>query len=285
MNEKIEGNMGYKKIDNEILKKLHEVEMEILDEINRICMQNDINYFLMGGSMLGAVRHKGFIPWDDDIDIAMPRKDYNKFIKICQTELNPKYYLHCYETDRKYYLPFAKIRKNDTIFLEEAVKDVDTHHGIFVDIFPFENAKKADSFFQKIQAILVRTITEVMLYKKKIIKRKSCRHPFVAIILKIFPGAFLMRLQKTLMCLNQNDNADYLVALSGSCEYRRATSLKSVFLPTKPIQFENRVYQGMNNPDAYLKSVFGDYMKLPPEEERVNHNAIKIVFEKIQQDK
>ena len=82
--------MGYKKIDDEVLKKLHEVEMEILDEIDRICIENGLNYFLMGGSMLGAVRHKGFIPWDDDIDIAMPRKDYDKFIKICQNQIRPK---------------------------------------------------------------------------------------------------------------------------------------------------------------------------------------------------
>lgn len=271
--------MGYKKIDDEVLKKLHEVEMEILDEIDRICIENGLNYFLMGGSMLGAVRHKGFIPWDDDIDIAMPRKDYDKFIKICRTKLDQKYYLHCFETDKQYYLPFAKIRKNNTIFLEKAIEKLETHHGIFVDIFPFENAKKADSFFQKIQAILVRTITETMFYKKKIIKKESCRHTFVVSIFNMFSGPFLMKLQRMLMRLNRNDCADYLVALSGSCEYRRATSPKSVFLPTKPIQFENRVYQGMNNPDEYLKSVFGDYMKLPPEEERVNHNAIKIVFE------
>ena len=88
--------MSYKNYNQDILDKLHKVELEILDDFVKICNKNNLTYFLTGGTMLGAVRHNGFIPWDDDIDIGMPRKDYDEFIKIAPKELGNKYYLDCF---------------------------------------------------------------------------------------------------------------------------------------------------------------------------------------------
>ena len=96
---------------NKVLRKLQLTQLEILTEVVRICHSNKLRYYLIGGTLLGAIRHKGFIPWDDDLDIAMPRKDFVKFISICRTELNSRYFLHYYTTDFNYYLPFAKVRK------------------------------------------------------------------------------------------------------------------------------------------------------------------------------
>ena len=160
--------MGYKSYDNDTLKKLRKVEMEILDEIVRICKENDIEYFLTGGTLLGAVRHKGYIPWDDDIDIGMLRKDYDKFINVCKTALDKKYFLDCFETNKEYYLPFAKIKKNNTLFDEELTHHLSNHKGIYVDIIPFENERKSESITQDIQAVLVKNIIETMFVKKKI---------------------------------------------------------------------------------------------------------------------
>ena len=92
-------------MDNEILKKLRNVELQILDQVVEICKKHNLKYILTAGTLIGAVRHKGFIPWDDDIDIALPRKDFNKLINICQSELDDKFYLDCPETNDKYWLP------------------------------------------------------------------------------------------------------------------------------------------------------------------------------------
>ena len=110
--------MVYKEYDKETLDKLHQVELEILDDFVSVCEKNKLRYFLTGGSMLGAVRHSGFIPWDDDIDIGMPREDYDKFIKLGSEALGDKYTLECFELNDNYHLPFAKIVKNNTIFDE-----------------------------------------------------------------------------------------------------------------------------------------------------------------------
>ena len=107
-----------KEYDDETLSQLHEVQIEILDEFVKICEKHQLSYSLVGGTLLGAIRHKGFIPWDDDIDVGLLREDYDKFIKIAKEELSDKYYLDCFEYNKDYYLPFAKIKKNNTIFNE-----------------------------------------------------------------------------------------------------------------------------------------------------------------------
>ncbi|MGN1311389.1 MAG: phosphorylcholine transferase LicD [Bacilli bacterium] len=270
--------MKYNEYDKKTLDKLHEVELEILDEFTKICKKHNLNYFLTGGTMLGAVRHEGFIPWDDDIDIGMPRHDYDLFVKYAQTELDKKYYLDCYETNKNYYLPFSKIKKNNTIFDEESTHHIDNHKGIFIDIIPFENAKKQDSLTQKIQAILVRNIQETIFCKIDVRKIKNTRHPLLTRILNIFSKQTLMNVQNKLLHMNKDDNSEYLVALAGTYGYQKETSKRSVFLPGKKIKFNNREYYGMNDPDAYLTKIFGNYMELPPKDKRVNHVPLKIDF-------
>lgn len=268
-----------KEYDQKTLDKLHETELEILDEFARICQKYKLNYFLTGGTMLGAIRHQGFIPWDDDIDIGMTRHDYDLFIEYAKTELSSKYYLDSHETNKEYYLPFAKIRKNNTIFDESVNHHLKNHKGIYIDIIPFENAKKPDSFNQKIQAILVRNITDTMFYKNKIRKLKDSRHPMLVILLNIIPKYSLMKLQKKLSKLNKDDNSEYIVALAGTYGYQKETMKRNIMLPPKKIKFENKEYYGMNDPDAYLTRIFGNYMELPPMEKRVNHMPLEIIFD------
>ena len=123
------------------LKDLQNSILSILIEIKRICEKHNLKYILYGGSCLGAVRHNGFIPWDDDADIAMPRKDYEKFIKLCKEgALESEFYLQDFsEEEPNYYSPWIRIRKNNTLCVIQYHKDDGFRHlGVFVDIFPFD---------------------------------------------------------------------------------------------------------------------------------------------------
>lgn len=269
---------SYREYDEKTLKKLHETELEIVDEIVRICNENNIDYFLVGGTLLGAVRHKGFIPWDDDIDLGMSRKDYDRFIKIAPKKLKEKYHLDCFEYNKDFYLPFAKVKKNGTIFDEEVAHHVEHHKGIYVDIFAFENIDKPNSIFLRMRAIIIKSIIDTTFYKHKMRELKKCRHPFLVSILSIFSKKRLMKIQQYLLKKNKNDNSKYVNALSGSYALKKEMLLREDVFPTKDFEFEGRTYKGMNNSHKYLSQLYGDYMKLPPKEKRVNHMPLHIDF-------
>ena len=122
--------------NKEYLNKLHAELLIIMDEIDRVCKKNNLRYYLVGGSLLGAVRHKGFIPWDDDLDIAMPREDLNKLLEISASVLSPNYYVKWYQDDPRYWNPFPKICKRGTLFDEN--KEEWEKTGLFIDIFPLD---------------------------------------------------------------------------------------------------------------------------------------------------
>jgi len=269
----------HREYDNKTLTKLHKIQIEILDEIVRICDKHKLEYYLVGGTLLGAVRHKGFIPWDDDIDIAMMRKDYDLFIKYAKEELDNKYYLDCFETNKECYLPFAKIKKNNTIFKEEISAHLNNHKGIFVDIFPIDNANKQNSLFQKVQAIIARNITESIKFKRKMMKLKKTRHPILSAALSVFPCQTLMKIQDKISRLNKNNNSEYVVVIAGAYGYRKETNKRCIFTPTKKVSFEGKQYSAPADPNTYLSKLYGDYMKLPPKEKRRNHMPIEINFD------
>jgi len=265
---------------NTELKKLQSVQVEILDEIDKICRENNLNYFLIGGTLLGAVRHKGFIPWDDDLDIGMLRDDYEKFKELCldKKQLNKKYFLHCFETDNDYWLSFMKVRKNNTTFGEKNIKILDTHKGIFVDIFPFDNVKHKKSFLQKVRAFLIITIVDAIYCKHKLRKVKACRRNLVVRILMLFSSKKLHTFQKKLLTINCNKNTNYIVSFVGGGSPIKGILEKNKVFPTVNLKFENREYPCPKDYDYYLKRVYGDYMKLPPEDQRITHEPDVISF-------
>lgn len=267
----------YKVYDKETLDKLHKVEIEILDEFVRICKKNNLSYTLFAGTLLGAVRHKGFIPWDDDVDVGMLRDDYEKFLKIAHEELDSKYYLDCFEYNKKYHLAFAKIRKNGTIFDEETAHHLDNHKGIYIDVFPIDNVY--DNVERShINAILIKMIIQTIYVKNKIYKLSDCRHKILSAFFMIFSHKTLMKLQKKLSTSNKNNNSELVACFLSVYPFKKEVIKRSDVIPTKEIEFENKKYQVINNYDLYLKNVYGDYRKLPPKEKRVNHMPLKIDF-------
>lgn len=134
---------------SEQLKKLQKVEVEIVSEVIRICNKFNLDYFTVGGTTLGAIRHNGFIPWDDDIDIGLIRTDYDKFIKVAPNELRKEFVLQHYETEKATPTYHAKVMKKGTIFLEGYARNIDIEHGIFVDIMPFDKVPDDELLLSK----------------------------------------------------------------------------------------------------------------------------------------
>jgi len=224
-------------MEDNILKKIQLNEVEILDVIVKICEENNIEYFLVGGTLLGAVRHKGFIAWDDDIDIAMPRKQYNKFIKLCLEDLPKEYFIHCKEMDKDYWLPYIKVRKNNTIFEGESIKPIDTYKGIYVDVFPLDNAKRKSSLFQKIQAYVAKRLIRIMHYKRGLnIDAPTWKMKITLPLFKIFSIKHLSDFRDFIMSLNKDEDSAFFTNLGSNYNYVKQTLKKAIIiLPLKLI--------------------------------------------------
>ena len=149
----------------EELERLHSTLYEILGEIDRVCRENGITYFVIGGTAIGVHFWEGIIPWDDDIDIGMTRANYERFMKIAPRKLNKSYFLQSQDTEPHLPYFFAKVRKNGTMFSESVYKELDIHQGIFIDIFPFDNYAPWP-FADRLQYKMMHYMTEVLACKE-----------------------------------------------------------------------------------------------------------------------
>lgn len=273
-------------MNDETLKKVQNTEIKILDEIDRICKKNNIEYFLAGGTLLGAIRHNGFIPWDDDIDIAMDQKNYNKFLQIAENELQDNFVLDCYKTNKFYNFPFSKVRLKNTLFLENKAKGSDNlrknkNNGFWVDIFCYQNIDEPFSKkhkFQKKFSTYLFTLINIKVgtnyYQNSKLKKKiySC-------ILKIIPVKLLTNIFNFTVNLNKNNNSKYMSNICGNLSLEKETLERDKIFPLGTVGFNNKEYPAPQNCDYYLKHIYGNYMQLPPVEKRVTHKPYKIVFE------
>ena len=253
------------------LEQLHSVILIIADEIDRICKKNNIAYTISYGTLLGAVRHKGFIPWDDDFDIEMLREDYNRFIQACKTDLDEsKFFLQTDETEKFYAFAFAKVQLKGTEILEDFSKNVPIQHGVFVDIFPLDNLpgnKITAKHLVKINNIIKNVIWVKCGYGTESYKKK------VSYWLLKLAGLFfsiekLKKVRNNLLNKFNSIETDY-VFVSDSSKYKRN---KDWYYQLSDYYFEGRKYKGITNYDTYLTTLYGNYLKLPPESERCYHS-------------
>lgn len=264
------------------IKKIQKAQVEILLEVDRICKKYDIKYLLFAGSLLGTVRHKGFIPWDDDIDICLLREDYNKFIEACKMDLDPKYFLQTYETDKNYIRQYAKIRKNNTLFVQDNLSEIQIHHGIFIDIFPMDNVLPntfRGMFQQKLMWIV--GIINLSRVKKICLNVKNPVEKFLMLvchyITKIIPKNWTDKLQTQIACMFQNQETKYVSHLTGGAAKRKYIKYmvkRDIFHNTIDGEFEGYVFPIPKDYDFILSKIYGDYMTLPPIEERKSHYGI-----------
>ncbi len=269
-------------MDEAVLARLHRALLVLLDEIDRICRKHGIEYFLDSGTALGAVRHGGFIPWDDDADVGMTRGEYEKFLKVAPGELGPDFFLQTRETDPDFFKFSAKLRLNGTKFLEKRNRDIEINEGIFVDIFPFDYI--SDTREGAIADIKkTRKLYKLWALRKRHPKDENPGRKAVRMLFRPFPEkAFENR---CLRHFHQYDDhpthtlASYNYKMNN---YRILYFREADLTPGVDIPFEGRSYRIMNNYDEYLRIMYDDYMQLPPEDKRVWHFEGEIEFGKYQ---
>ncbi|MCH5272391.1 MAG: LicD family protein [Lachnospiraceae bacterium] len=272
---------------DEKLRKLQLVEFGILLEVDRVCKENKINYFLSSGTALGAVRHQGFIPWDDDIDIGMLRKDYEQFIKIAPQCLKEEFFLQTLDSDPKFPGLFAKVRKNGTTFIENNKKGLDMHTGIYIDIFPFDfvpsNKRKRNKMIKKIKRYERVFGLKKIPYKCKdrgnSVKSKviwvisAFVRRILHVMVSVLPDSFFVN--KINFLIQKVEDKEYVSSLYDgkpvAWKYQKIALYDTIL-------FEGRMFPCVKDKDYYLRTQFGDYMTLPPEEERVGHLPLYIDF-------
>ena len=263
------------------LQKMKELERSMLSVFVEACREMGLRYYLVGGTLLGAVRHEGFIPWDDDIDVAMPREDYEIFLREGQRHLPEHLFLQCLDTEPAYYANFAKIRDKRTTFVEYSIRKFPICHGVFIDIFPLDcypddprKQKKMDvrqTMFKR----RTRAAVEIPL---------RARHKFpVEMALRAVSFMTVLRWPSFRKSLEAREKLHTSVKTGEKwANYCGAWGKKEI-MPASwygagtELTFEGLTVMGPEHWDLWLTQVYGDYMQLPPVEKRVAHHYAECI--------
>lgn len=254
------------RLTQEQLRKLQLTELELLVEFDRICRKNNIVYILGYGTMLGAVRHKGFIPWDDDVDVFLMRDEYERFCDACEKDLDKeKFFLQNWETDKNFNSGYAKLRRNNTHYVRVGQEKMKYHNGIYIDIMVFDkiidNEKERNRF--KRGCIAYRKLlysTAGAMCEKNVFKRIGYE------ILKIFPKDRVKAKFAEYRCKYNNINTPFVfsTATLGNQHY-----CAKLFQFRQEAEFEGHMFSIPRDYDCFLSWCYGcDYMTPPPLEER-----------------
>lgn len=267
-------------IDIQQLKKL---ELDLLSEVHCICQDNNFRYSLGGGTLLGAVRHKGFIPWDDDIDIMMPRPDYDAFIDYCLNHDVP-FKVYSYETDKTYTDLSAKVYNPQTVIEDENIVSGNKPLGISIDVFPIDGLgntfEEAEKLFHKTdfkRALLIASSWKSFF--------RSKTHPwyYEPVRFAFFVLSRLINRQKVFEKIlatykrRSFDNCKYVAAVGGAYREKEILPIE-LYQDSVNLEFEGKSFKAIIGYDDYLKSIYGDYMQLPPEEKRVSHHTFRAYY-------
>ncbi|MBO4899329.1 MAG: LicD family protein [Lachnospiraceae bacterium] len=258
------------RITDEELKGLQNIELEMLIEIDRVCKKADIKYSLDGGTLLGAVRHKGFIPWDDDSDVIFLRSEYERFRKICKTELDTdRFFLQDYITDPNYRWGYAKLRRNHTSFVRSGQEDQQYRDGIYLDIFVVDNVP--DGWLARRLHYFACFVIRKGLYSA--VGKNNEKNPVIRGVYRLMnhiskDSYFKMR-NKLADALSKKRTeliSHYMYPYPQRCKYGLPRECFDEMIDTEYEGYQLRVFKDY---DLYLTRLYGDYMELPPVEDRV----------------
>ena len=261
------------------LYDIQRIELGLLQQFDEICRNNHLRYSLGGGTLLGAIRHHGFIPWDDDVDVMMPRPDYDTFIAYCRTHETP-FDVIDYESTPGYYGLFAKISARDTI-IKDSVIDLDCQMGVSIDVFPLDGLgntyNSAVKNYRKTE--WNRELLNAAAWKKY---TRSKTHGlvyepirFCLFLLSRFakPKKIIEKIDRINRSISF-DQSSFAGCVCGSYRLREVMEQKA-FAEYITIEFENCQFQAIKAYDAYLTKHYNNYMELPPEEKRQTHHTYK----------
>lgn len=267
-------------LDDITRKELWKIELSILDNFKQILHRHNLNYFLIGGAAIGAVRHKGFIPWDDDLDIGMLRKDFEEFLKYAEEELDPSYSIeYGFSHEDTEFNPFCRIRDRKSSGIINSELGHKGVHGIFIEIYPFDNVPTS-RFLRKVQWTLSQTLLK--LISKKVYGEKLCgKKEYIS------KAICLVSKKQLFLCWNRvcqffniwNARMVDTVSLPAYSPSEVDFFFKEDILKTIDMPFENTVVSLPVGYDRCLRKCYGDYMQLPPVEQRELHHRGEVFYD------
>jgi lipopolysaccharide cholinephosphotransferase len=263
----------YKAMPPEDLRKLQLIQLEMLLEVDRICKKHGIRYSIIAGTVLGAVRHQGYIPWDDDADVALLRTEYERFCKVCETELDHKrFYFQNHSNTPGYRWGYGKIRRVGTEFIRKGQERMPYPTGVFIDIFPLDNVPE-NRFVREIHNATCTGIRK-MLWSP--VGMKSDSNPMmrsVYRILSIIPRNLVFSMYDILKKLSNRKSSKLVRILTFPTPNNGYYGYyKKWYVELEDILFEGHYFPAPKDYDGYLSFKFGDYMKFPPIEQRQGHH-------------
>lgn len=254
--------------------ELKSIQLDMLKDIDRFCTDHKIRYSLAFGTLLGAVRHKGFIPWDDDIDIMMPREDYECFLKdYCRSD----YKVVSLESDGNYALPFAKVYNDKTVMKEDV--EVETYYGVYIDVFPIDYIVDTED---SIKAFLRKKKFFDSIHTLKVVSMKRGRSVLKNIVLllahiALFPvsaNRITRKVASVVAEYSKNGSMKAGIVVPTDCKYK--SIVPSVFFDSfSRLEFEGLEFSVISCYDEWLTSWYGNYMELPPMEKQTSHHVFK----------
>ena len=269
---------------DDTLRKLQLEEMEILKAVKRVCESNHIRFFLASGSLLGAVRHHGFIPWDDDIDIEMPYEDYLRFQKIAQGELGEAFFVQSSDTDPLYHFPYLRVQKKNTALIREWEKDIPGKHRIWIDVFPLADLG-GDADFRmkrlllKICSFLRMDGASFEINRAWLKQRSNPIQYALTILCRRLPEKLRWSVRNGLLhwVFRHRNTPDVTFVWT---TVTRRIPREAYTEPDEMMWFEDDYYPVPKGYDTYLKILYKDYMQLPPEEKRKPSFHLLVNFER-----
>lgn len=258
------------------LQELKEIELDILKMFDAFCKENDIKYYLSHGTLLGAIRYGKFIPWDDDVDLLIPREDYNKMITLFKD--NGRYQLFAFEKNQNYYYPMAKLCDMATL-KEESGYNNGVKLGIDIDLFPLDewnsNLRKAKKEARYIGRQM-KLLTLSKLYKPD--SKSSIKRLIKGIVMFFCKGLGSKHYIKKILKASRKSsksNSNYLGCKVWCVYGERGIIPAEVFADTTYVEFEGEMFPAPAGYDTYLTCLYGDYMPEPPVEKRKTHHSFK----------